>query len=81
MASNVSYLKGVRTRYINILKKQTQIGLDLLEKAKGPLTSEAELNIKIGSCIERLQLYCDKVERQTEKLADAIGSKDTELTD
>ena len=81
MASNVSYLKGVRTRYINILKKQTQIGLDLLEKAKGPLTSEAELNIKIGSCIERLQLYCDRVESQTEKLADAIGSKDTELTD
>ena len=80
MASNVSYLKGVRTRFINILKKQTQIGLDLLASAKEPITSEAELSLKIGSCIERLQLYCDKVENQTEKLAEAIDSKDTELT-
>ena len=30
MGSNIPYLKGVRTRYINILKKETLVGSDIL---------------------------------------------------
>ena len=65
MASNVPYLKGVRTRCINTLKKETENGLDLLSVDVG-LVDETELIFKINSCVERLQLYCDKVENQTE---------------
>lgn len=73
------YLKGVRTRYVNILKKETKVGLDLLGIDTG-LIDETELILKINSCVERLQLYCDKVENQTERLAEAIADTDTELT-
>ena len=34
----------------------------------------------INRCVERLQLYFDKVENQTDKLAEALGVKDGELT-
>ena len=79
MASNVPYLKGVRTRYVNILKKETKGGWDLLA-IDTELFDEAELILKVNNCVERLQLYGDKVEFQTEKLADAVGDSDTELT-
>ena len=36
--------------------------------------------MKINSCAEIMQLYSDKVENQTEKLADAVGDFDTEFT-
>ena len=77
--SNVPYLKGVRTRYVNILKKETKVALDLLAIDEH-FVDETELILKINNCVERLQLYNDKVEYQTEKLADAIGDSDTELT-
>ena len=77
--SNVPYLKGVRTRYVNILKKETAIALDLLATAEYTV-DETELILKLNNCVERLQLYSDKVENQSEKLADAIGGSDTEFT-
>lgn len=80
MASNIPYLKGVRTRYVNILKRETNVALDLLS-IDTRLIDETELILKINNCVERLQLYCDKVENQTEKLAEAVGDKDTDLTD
>ena len=63
MAANTSYIKGVRTRYVNILKKETKIAQDLLASS-GLFTDETEMIIKCNSCIERLQMYCDKVEKQ-----------------
>ena len=75
----MSYLKGVRTRYINILAKETQIWLDILASDL-EFEDETELTLKINKCTERLQLYCEKVETQTDKLAEAIDSSDTELT-
>ena len=59
MATNVSYIKGVRTRYVNILKKETKIGQDLLATSIG-LTDEMEVIVRCNNCIERLQLYCGK---------------------
>ena len=80
MASNLPYLKGVRTRYINILKNETHCGLEIL--ASGiKLFDETELTLKINNCVERLQIYCDKVENQTDKLAEAIGDTEKELSE
>ena len=77
--SNVPYLKGVRTRYVNILKKETANASDLLATAEYTV-DETELILKLNNCVERLQLYSDKVENPSEKLADAIGGSDTEYT-
>ena len=80
MASNLPYLKGVRTQYVNILKKETHIGLDILA-SDVKLFDETELTLKINNCIDRLQIYCDNVENQTDKLAEAIGDKEKELSE
>ena len=80
MASNLPYLKGVRTRYVNILKKETHIGLEILA-SDVKLFDETELTLKINNCIDRLQIYCDKVENQTDKLAEALGDKETEFSE
>ena len=79
MGSNIPYLKGVRTRYINILKKEILVASDILAFDL-EFEDEKELIPKIDNCIERLQLYAEKVESQTEKLAETIGDKDTDLT-
>ena len=71
MASNLPNLKEVRTRYVNILKKETHIGLEILASDVN-LFDETELALKINNCIVRLQIYCDNVENQTDKLAEAI---------
>ena len=78
MASNLSYLKGVRTRYINIL--EIQCGSDILASDL-ELIDKTELILSVNKCVERLQLYCNKVENQTDKLAKAIGNKDTDLSE
>ena len=78
--SNVPYLKGVRTRFVNILKKETTVALELLAIDEY-LVDETELILKIKRCVERLQLYSDKVENHTEKLADAIGDSGTDFTE
>ena len=58
--SNVPYLKGVRTRYVNILKKEIAIDFDLLAAAEYTVV-QTELILKLNDCVERLQLYSDKV--------------------
>ena len=80
MASNLAYLKGVRTRYVNILKKETHIGLGILA-SDVKLFDETELTLKINYCIIRLQINCDKVEIKTDKLAEAIGDKEKEFSE
>ena len=61
MGSNIPYLKGVRTRYINILKKEILIASEILE-FDIEFEDEKELIPNIDNCIERLQLYAEKVE-------------------
>ena len=80
MASNLPYLKGVRTRYINIMKKETDCGLEILS-SDVKLFDETDLTIKINNCVERLQIYCDKVENQSDKLGEAIGDTNKELSE
>ena len=79
MASNLPYLKGVRTRYVNTLSKEIDNAKDIFA-CDTKLVDETELILSINRCVERLQLYCDKVENQTDKQADALGVKDEELT-
>lgn len=73
--SNVKYLKGVRTRYFNILEKEVHnasllIQSDLVEEDKNEILS----NISI--CVEKLQTYSAKLESQSEKLTAAVGESD-----
>ena len=49
--SNVPYLKGVRTRYVSILKKETAIALDLLAAAEYTV-DKTELILKLYYCVE-----------------------------
>ena len=78
MTSKVPYLKGVRTRYVKTLQKETKTGQDLIP-VSGDVSDETEFMIRCNSSIERLQLYYEKVENQTEKLAEAVGDSDKEL--
>ena len=64
--SNVSYLKGVTTRYLNTHCKQTNVALDLLAIDEHTV-DETELILKINNCVERLQRYNDKVEHNQKK--------------
>ena len=80
MATKVSYLKGVRTRYVNTLQKEINNGHGLITLSSDiDIMDETEFMIKCNSCIERLQLYSEKVESQTEKLAEAADESDEEL--
>ena len=78
MTSKVQYLKGIRTRYVNTLQKETKLGQDLIP-ISGDVSDEIEFMIRCNSSIERLQLYHEKVENQTEKLAEALGNSEKEL--
>ena len=78
MTSKVQYLKGVRTRYVNTLQKETKLGQDLIP-ISGDVSDEIEFMIRCNSIIERIQLYHEKVENQTEKLAEAVDDSDEEL--
>ena len=51
--SNVPYLKGVRRRFVNILKKETTVALELLA-IDDYLVDETELILKIKK-------FCQKV--------------------
>ena len=80
MTSNLLYFKGVWTIFTNILKKETNCVLESLS-SDVKLFDETDLTIKINSCFERLQIYCDKVENQSDKLAVAIGDMNKELSE
>ncbi|XP_053388626.1 uncharacterized protein LOC128551737 [Mercenaria mercenaria] len=73
--SNLRYLKSVRTRFRNTLKEE-------VEKAASLLTSESEeyeLDEKISSassCMEKISLYREKVENQSEKLVTSMGESE-----
>lgn len=71
--ANVSHLKGIRTRYRNILEKR-------IAECKGILSSDlegCELEKHFATtnkCVSGLQVYNDKLEQQSEKLANALDS-------
>lgn len=72
---NLRYVKGVWTRFRNKLKEE-------IEKASELLTGESEeydLNGKIDSAssfMDKINLYREKVEKQSEKLVLSMGDSD-----
>jgi hypothetical protein len=76
--SSVPHLKGVRTRYRNILEKK-------IDESKRILVCDVEIDTiesalaTTGMCCDTLKLYSEKLENQSEKLAAAIGEDDDEF--
>ncbi|XP_053382192.1 uncharacterized protein LOC128549495 [Mercenaria mercenaria] len=77
MAENpIPYLRGVRTRYRNILETEIIVTRDLLQIDP----EDVELSErKVSKCLNRLVSFSDKLEVQSASLAKAIGDTDTEL--
>ena len=79
MTSKVPYLKELgQSRYVKTLQKETKIVQDLIP-VSSDVSEETEFMIRCNSIIKRIQLYYEKVENQTEKLAEAAGDSDKEL--
>ena len=53
--------------------------LDILEKYV-EIINKSELYSMVNACDKRIHIYCDKVENQTDKLAEAIGYSDAEFS-
>ena len=53
--------------------------LDILEKDT-EIIDKSELYSMLNACVKRIHIYCDKVENQTDKLAEVIGYSDVEFT-
>jgi len=80
MAANVTYLKGVRTRYRNIIQKEIQIGVSILQ-AEVTKANHEKCVLKATKCIERLKCYVEKLENQSSNLASAYDEETTEVID
>ena len=77
--ANLTYIKGVRTRYRNVLETEIQSAKDLIKS--GLYIEDLENQIsKVTKCLETIKSYSDKVELQSEKLASALGEDDDEFT-
>ena len=74
--ANVTYLKGLRTRYNNILKNEVSTAGLLLSPSSLEGDKRESLS-KVSTCIERLQTYCYKLESQSEKVTAAVGDDET----
>ena len=59
-------------------KKRQKLAKDLIA-VSGDVSDENEFMIRFNTCIESLQLYHNKVENQTGKVAEAVGDSDKEL--
>lgn len=73
--ANVKFLKGVRTRYINILEAEvrnaeTFIHLNISE------VDSVEALCTLQVCLEKINSYVTKLEQQSEKIAIEIGDRD-----
>ncbi len=79
---NLQYLKGVRTRFFNVLDREVNAGVDLLETDTDDIsvTECKVLRQQVSECKSKINTYIDKLSNQSEKLAQAVGDSDDELT-
>lgn len=72
MATNLTYMKGVRTRCRGMLEKELQFGLELLQR---DVTSDGKERclMDINKCVKKLQVYSRELEEQSDKLECALG--------
>jgi len=75
--SALSYLKGVRTRYRNFIQSEIKQGVSILytEVTKG---EENEYVLKTSKCVEKLKLYVNKLEIQSNKVVSSVETEQTE---
>ena len=73
--SSLKYLKGVRTRYCNILEKEVT-NASLLLKRDVYSCNPIDLLCDVTACSEKLQAYMTKLESQHEKLCNAASDSD-----
>ena len=76
--ANVTYLKGIRTRYRNFLEKEIEIA-NVMSRTISESAGVEPLIELIGKCVEKLQMYTEKVEIQTEKLCSALDESESEF--
>jgi hypothetical protein len=75
---SAQYLKSVRTRYLNILKKEILCGKDIL-KEDMCYTDSKQLGMRVNKCLKKLQEYSTKLQDQSAKLASIVGEKEPEF--
>lgn len=70
----------MRTRYRNIIQKEIQIGVSILQ-AEVTKANHEKCVLKATKCIERLKCYVEKLENQSSNLASAYDEETTEVID
>lgn len=80
MSTQISYLKGIRTRYRNFLEKEIAIASDILHYDPDQIDVDRVL-IEITKCVEKMKMYSEKVEIQTEKLSCALDETESDYLD
>ncbi|XP_045158369.2 uncharacterized protein LOC123524328 [Mercenaria mercenaria] len=73
--ANIPYLKGVRTRYVNILKTEVEIAEGILQKDLEYCDKDEYVEC-VMKCVEKMQVYREKLENQTDKLASALSKEE-----
>ncbi|XP_060552386.1 uncharacterized protein LOC132713726 [Ruditapes philippinarum] len=81
--TNLSYLKGVRTRFYNFLDTEIGNGEQLLSEYSDVMLIDAEeqagIENRIDECKKKVNNYTEKLTIQSEKIALAIGDSDSEF--
>ena len=78
--ANLPYLKGVRTRYLNALGKEIKKGNQLLD-TDIHMVGTKDLLFDLNDCKERINLFTEKLQSQSDKLAESLGDSDVDFSE
>ena len=78
--ANLPYLKGVRTRYLNALGKEIKKGNQLLD-TDIHMVETKDLLFDLNDCKERINLFTEKLQSQSDKLAESLDDSDVDFTE
>ena len=76
---SVSFLKGNRTRYRNLLERELEKAKDLISEAEQEQYEAKIFNKDVRDCIKRLNDFIEKLEQANEKLSLRVSKAMTEL--
>ena len=77
-STNVTYLKGIRTKYRNFLLSEIDKGKDIQRIASSEIDEDACI-VMIEKCIEKIEHYSEKVEIHMEKLSSVLDDSESEF--
>ena len=75
-----TYLKGVRTRYRNTLSSAMEQADHILNDDFSGEDLEEEIS-GVERCLEKIKVYCEKLELQSEKVVSALDESEGEQSD